>query len=90
MTDDWYYHKEGIAQGPLNAQSMAALHHAGDIDGQTLIWQPNLEHWQTVAQLQPAWSLPAASPSTKPTAPAGSEPVRPAIGFFKRLFGRKS
>ena len=70
---NWYYNKEGLAQGPLEEAAMSALFRDGDLTETSLIWQPGMSQWQSIRQLGPAWSraaversAPAPAPSTLP------------------------
>jgi hypothetical protein len=76
---NWYFEKDGVSQGPLSEENLAAKVRNQDVPVGGLIWHTGLEEWKSVAELRPAWlqTVPAA-PAPAAPAPASPAPASPA------------
>lgn len=48
----WHYLDESQQQqGPLDAQAVSKLWDEGQIDGMTMVWNPSMPEWKSVAEV---------------------------------------
>lgn len=69
----WFYAKDGQQLGPVEFSEIERLHAAGEITGDTLVWQQGTASWVKLHTL-------LASPSSAPSVPAmPGAPVSPPV-----------
>lgn len=60
--DHWYYaDRKGQRQGPLPANALADLFHAGDVDAVTLVWREGMSEWQPLGEFIDELGLPGTA-----------------------------
>lgn len=72
MTDWYYADRQRQQQGPVDAQTLAGLYRAGQIDADALVWRDGLGNWQPLTSLGDELGLeppPTLDFRTPPAAP---------------------
>lgn len=86
---NWYYNLNGEAVGPVDEKGVKEHIADGTLGGETLIWNPEMETWRTLNDIQPDWltiTPDELGSLRKEKAAAGS--ASPRRAFWKRLLGR--
>jgi len=92
MSMRWYYNLDGEAVGPVDEMGAKEQIAAGTIEGQTLVWNPEMDSWSPLIHAKPEWLVETPKPASPVEQQSGGEPdadviVRPA--FWQRLLGHR-
>ena len=66
----WYVVIDGAPVGPLTDAQVIARLDAGDITGETLVWQAGMKDWQTAGQAMPLVAKRVEAALKQPKLPA--------------------
>ena len=73
---DWYYaSKDNQQLGPVAADQLAALFHAGEISRESLVWREGLDNWLPLRRLFDELGLQEAAPATPAATEAAPSPI---------------
>ena len=65
----YHFGINGEIKGPFEAEEIANLLAAGEVDGKTLAWTAGMSDWTAVSDLEDFTSLLAAMPPPMPSGP---------------------